>query len=767
MIKRFAYGFLFLTLFSLLAVQALPQRVALVLSGGGARGLAHVGVLKALEENGIPVDYIAGTSMGAIVGGLYAGGCSPDSIEKILTSGDFMRWSAGIIEDKYTYYFKQQAADASWISVKFNYNDVTRRISTRLPVNLIAPYEMDFNAMELYAGASAVAAYDFNALFVPFRCVAADINANRQVVFSSGQLGTAVRASMTYPFYFKPIQIDDMLLFDGGMYNNFPSDVAIEAFNPDVVIGSKAAGNYAAPSSDDLISQLQNMLMMPSDYELDPSGGILIEHDLSNRSLFDFSRAQEIIAVGYKTTLDSLEGIRRLVSRRVPPAEVQQAREQFLEKIRPYQVDSIIIKGLNRKQSINVQRLFKQKEKVISLEKIKMQYFKLIADDQISSIFPELEFNPASGFYDLNMNIGKSESFVADMGGNISSGTSNTVFVGLEYRYFGRQAISLKTNTYIGNFYNSYMLAGRADFPSRIPFFMQAGYVYNSRNYFKNTTYFFDDITPAFLICKENFGYFDAGIPAGQRGKLVFGLNFGGRKDEYYQTNVFSRSDTADISSFENIMPAVRFEINSLNRKQYASAGVRFMTEVAFTEGREIHTPGSSSPDRSESKHYRDFYSLRLLYDNYFEHFGSLSLGFYGEARLSNQPFFDNYTSSVLVASAFQPVAESKTLFLPKYRAYNYAAAGLKMIVELYRKLDFRLEGYLFQPYQEILADENMKPYYGKEFSNRSVIASATLVWHSPLGPLSGGVNYYDRNNDKLTVFFNFGYILFNRAVGN
>jgi NTE family protein len=748
-------------------MQALPQRVAVVLSGGGARGLAHVGVLKALEENGIPVDYIAGTSMGAIVGGLYAGGCSPDSIEKILTSGDFMRWSAGIIEDKYTYYFKQQAPDASWISVKFNYNDVTRRISTRLPVNLIAPYEMDFNAMELYAGASAVAGYDFNELFVPFRCVAADINANRQVVFSSGQLGTAVRASMTYPFYFKPIQVDDMLLFDGGMYNNFPSDVAMEDFNPDVIIGSKAAGNYASPSGDDLISQLQNMLMMWSDYELDPASGILIEHDLSNRSLFDFSKAQEIIALGYKTTLDSLEGIRRLVPREVPPAGVQQARERFLEQIPPYQVDSIIIEGLNRTQSIYVQRLFQQKEKVISLGQIKKQYFKLIADDQISSIFPEIKYNPASGFYDLHLKITKSESFVADMGGNISSGTSNTVFVGFEYRYFGRQAISLKTNTYIGNFYNSYTLAGRADFPSRTPFFMEAGYVYNSRNYFKNTTYFFDDITPAFLICKENFGYFDAGIPAGQRGKLFFGMNYGGRKDEYYQTNVFSRSDTADITSFEMITPRLAFEINSLNRKQYAGAGVRFLAEIAYTSGREIHTPGSSSPDRSESKHQRDYYYLRLLYDNYFEHLGALSLGFYGEARLSNQPFFDNYTSSVLVAPAFQPVAESKTLFLPNYRAYNYAAAGLKMIFELYRKVDFRLEGYLFQPYREILADENLKPYYGKEFSNRSVIASATVVWHSPLGPLSGGVNYYDRNNDKLTVFFNFGYILFNRPVGN
>jgi NTE family protein len=154
-----------------------------------------------------------------------------------------------------------------------------------------------------------------------------------------------------------------------------------------------------------------------------------------------------------------------------------------------------------------------------------------------------------------------------------------------------------------------------------------------------------------------------------------------------------------------------------------------------------------------------------LLYDNYFDHFGPVSLGFYGELLISNQDFFQNYTSSILAAPAFQPILESKTLFLPKYRAYNYAAAGLKMVISLYRRIDFRLEGYLFQPYQEILSDENMKAVYGEEFSYRSVIGSSSVVWHSPLGPLSISVNYYDRSNDKFSVFFNFGYIIFNKSI--
>jgi len=595
--------------------------------------------------------------------------------------------------------------------------------------------------------------------------MASDIDSNKSVVLSKGQLGSAVRASMTYPFYFKPIVVDGKLLFDGGMYNNFPADVARDVFVPDVIIGSKAAGNYESPGDDDLVLQLQNMLMAPADFTLDTTCGILLEHRLYSQSLFDFSTAEELIEIGYQTVLDNIGGIYDLVRRRVPSSDVDNRRKLFRQKQPELLIDSIHIEGLNKNQSEYVRKLFKHRERVINLEKVKMQYFKLIADDKISSIFPEMKYNPLTGYYDLYLNIKKSENFVGSLGGNISSSTSNGAFLGLEYRYLGRQSMSLKTNLYLGRFYNSYLLAGRIDFPSRTPFFMELGYTYNSMNYFRNATYFFDDETPSFLITRESYGHFLAGIPASHNGKLVFGINFGGLKDEYYQSNVFSREDTADITSFDMVSPRIMFEINSLNRKQFPSAGVRFLAEARYIFGHETHTPGSTSADIGIHSRDHSWWQARLVYDNYFDHIGPLSLGFYGEVLLSNQGFFDNYTSSLLAAPAFQPILESRILFLPKYRAYNYAALGLKFILDVYRKIDFRLEGYLFQPYQEILSDENMDAVNGKAFAYRSVIASSSLVWHSPLGPLSLSLNYYDRNNDKFSVFLNFGYIIFNQAI--
>ncbi|HSG67568.1 MAG TPA: patatin-like phospholipase family protein [Bacteroidales bacterium] len=619
--------------------------------------------------------------------------------------------------------------------------------------------------LELYADASAAAEYDFNRLFVPFRCVAADIDSNQAVIFKKGQLGTAIRASMTLPFYLKPIEVDGRLLFDGGMYNNFPADIAIDEFDPDVIIGSKAAGNFKSAGADDLVSQLQNMLMTPADFTLDTSNGILLEHHLSSTGIFDFSKAEDLVRAGYKTVIDNLEGINELIERRVDAAELQVKRMAFQAQKPPIIIDSIHITGINRSQAEYVRKLFRHGDGQMDLESLKMQYFKLIADEKISSVFPEIRYNPNSGFYDLWLAVKKSENFVGSVGGNISSGTSNEAFIGLEYRYMTRQAMSLKTNLYLGRFYNSYMLGARIDFPSGVPFFMELGYVYNSKNYFRNTTYFFDDKTPSFLICRESYGYFSAGIPASHRGKLVLGINYGGKKDEYYQDNLFSREDTADISSFDMVSPRLQFELNSLNRKQFASAGARLLLEMRYFYGRETHTPGSTSNEKGIHYFDHSWIQLKLLYDRYFGRMGPLTIGIHASMLASNQPFFDNYTSSILSAPSYQPILESKTLFLPKYRAYNYGALGMKFIFDIIRKVDFRLEGYIFQPYEEILSNENLKPVYGKELAYRSAIASSSLVWHTPIGPLSLSVNYYDRNNDRFSFFFNFGYIIFNTPI--
>jgi NTE family protein len=149
---------------------------------------------------------------------------SPDEMDKLARSKAFYEMAKGIINEDYKYYFKTTDADPSWITMRF---EIDSGIKTSLPVNIVSPYAMDIGLIEFMSQAIAAAGYNFDSLYVPFRCVAADVAAKKQVVFRDGDMCQAVRASFTYPLYMKPIKINGRLLFDGGIYNNFPSDVVI------------------------------------------------------------------------------------------------------------------------------------------------------------------------------------------------------------------------------------------------------------------------------------------------------------------------------------------------------------------------------------------------------------------------------------------------------------------------------------------------------------------------------------------------------------
>ena len=199
-------------------------KVGLVMGGGGARGLYHVGVIKALEEHNIPVDYVSGTSMGAIIAALYATGYSADEMADIVRSGAVVQWLSGEVEPKYRFHYNERADIPSMLSV---YAEVKRdtlvgknSVELTLPRGFINSASVDFALLELLSAASVACEGDFDRLMVPFRCVATDMNAHEPVVFAEGDLPFAVRASMSYPIAFSPVTDDEgRVLTDGGCYN--------------------------------------------------------------------------------------------------------------------------------------------------------------------------------------------------------------------------------------------------------------------------------------------------------------------------------------------------------------------------------------------------------------------------------------------------------------------------------------------------------------------------------------------------------------------
>ena len=751
--------FIFITILACQTVYG--QKVALVLSGGGAKGFSHVGVLKALEENNIPIDYIAGTSMGAIVGGLYASGFSPEEIETLLTAKDFIRLASGQLDINNKFFFKKKPDNSSWINLPIHFD---KKLLAKIPLKLVSTDEMDITFLEMFSGPSAASQYDFDNLFVPFRCVATDIEASKSLIMKDGQLGDAIRASMSVPFYFTPIRVKGKLLFDGGMYNNFPVDVAYRDFSPDVIIGSKAASNFDPPEEDDIVSQLQNMLMSKTDYKHIPGVGVLIEPELGRMNVTDFSRSREYIDSGYVHTLKKIEIIESLIDRRSNPDSLFLKRLAFFDKIPSILIDSVNIEGCNIYQTTFVNRHVKRKRDRLDLSQLKREYYKLVADNNISSIYPSLTYDSALSAYHLDLKIKKTNNFVAEFGGNISSKSVNEAYVGFQYNYFGSTSANYDLGLHFGRFYSGLKVSARIDYPSRLPYSLQAAFVLHNRDYFRSTTYFVEDKTPSYLVRYEYYGDLEFGIPLTNRSRMSAGLTTGKQIDDYYQSNHFTRSDTTDQTTFAYLSPFIKFEYNTLNKKQFPNMGAKHYLSLQYVIGKEEHKPGSTSQVRHLYSGLHHHFQMRAVSESYFNSLAGVKTGLYAEVHLSNMDFFNNYTSTLLMARQFQPTPESTTMFLPNFRAHNYIALGVKEIFPITKAFELRTEFYYFQPINPILSDpESLLAYYGNDFDTQSYIGSATLVYDTPIGPISLSLNYYDKRRESFSVMFNIGYLLFNK----
>jgi NTE family protein len=763
--KFFRYSYFSILVIALLFLfpsVARAQKVGLVLSGGAASGVAHIGVLKALEESHIPIDYITGTSMGALVGSLYAMGYSPDQIEQMVKTEQFRNWSEGIIDQKFAYYFKRDDNNASWISFKLTDSSFT----SLLPTNFISPIAMDFGIMEIASGPAAAAKYNFDSLFVPFRCVASDIEQKKSIIFGKGDLSEAVRASMAYPFYIRPIRVNGTLLYDGGLYNNFPSNIMYEEFYPDVIIGSNVTGNNPPPDEDDPISQLKSMAQSKSDYTIQCEAGVIIEPK-TNVGLFNFNNIDPIIDSGYAATMRKMHLIKLYIEKRVEPIELAAKRNHFKDKQPNIIFDQIHIEGLNSKQKEYALRILRHKNKLVTLEDIKEGYFRLASDNRIKNIYPKARYNPSTGFYDLYLTIKKERKMVTYFGGNFSNKPISEGFLGLQYNYLGRFAAGFMANAYFGKLYSSIQVKTRLDFPFKTPLYIEPNFVWNKWDYYKSSTYFREDIKPAYLVQNELYAELNSGFPTGKKGRVVTGATIAQTTDNYYQTNNFSQRDTADRTRFDVLSGQIYYEINSLNRKQYANRGEYFNFRFRYVNGAENNRPGSTTviDTLADYTNHHEWVTLKLTGERYFNRRGTLKIGIFGEGVYSTKTLFNNYTSSILSAPAFQPTPDSKTQFLENYRAHEYIAGGLKFVINIRKNIEFRLEGYVFQPYEALIKREDLKVDYGQPFALQHYIATGGLVWHTPVGPMSLSLNYYDQEKDPFSILFHFGYILFNKRA--
>src|SRR4051794_15363560 len=270
-------------------------KIGVTLSGGGAKGLAHIGILEAIDSAGLKVDYITGTSMGSVVGGLYAAGYSADTIEAIARTLDWdllfssaPQISAISIEEKDE--FNKYAVEIPFQHGKF-----------RLGKGIIEGQELWLKFAELFQSVYNIT--DFNKLSIPFACIGTDLATGNAVVMNQGNIITSIRASMAIPAVFTPVQYDDKTLVDGGIVNNFPV-LDAKKMGADIVIGVNL--NKGLEKAEDLISSLDILMQLAffkdaADFEKNRlQCDIYITPDLLGNSAGSFDNSDSIIDIGKK-----------------------------------------------------------------------------------------------------------------------------------------------------------------------------------------------------------------------------------------------------------------------------------------------------------------------------------------------------------------------------------------------------------------------------------------------------------------------------------
>lgn len=741
------------------------QSVGLVLSGGGASGMAHIGVLKALEENQVPIDHITGSSMGALVGALYASGLSPWEIDSIFHTEKFMIMAAGGIEEKHEYHFKDRHPDASLMTLKL---DLDTALQTSLPTNLRSPVLLDFEQMHGFAGPAAAAGYDMDELFVPFRCVASDITDQRSVVFRKGDLSQAVRASMSYPFYFKPISVDGNIMMDGGLYNNFPSDVMYTDFMPDFIVGSNVAYEAPPPSEDDLVSQLRAMIQERTDYSVICEEGVIIE-PRTNVSLFDFTDPSAAIEQGYDEAMKRMPEILAQVDRRVGREELARRRAEFKSRFPELIFGKLTVHGLNRSRSRFVERSILSPEmKTFTLDQWEPIYFRLYADNNISLLYPKATYRPERRNYDLDLYVKPEKDLEVRFGGMFSSRPINTGMAALRYNLFGRTSAYAEALSYFGKFYSAAQVRVRADLSSRLPVYLEPLFTLHRWDHFRSFATFFDEARPSFIVMREMYGGLNGGLGMGNKGLLRLDVKYAETRDNYQQDLEFTREDTADATTFTHLTAGLMVQRYSLNRIQHPNAGGSLTAEFRLVGGDEHTVPGTQGVNngllRYDKRH--DWATVKVTLDQYLLPRGHVRFGLLLEGMYSTMPVFQNYTATIIRSPAFQPTPESRTYFLEHFRAPKYVAGGVRAIIALARnRLDLRLEGYIFQPYETIARGEDDAAVTTAGFVDRHYIGSGSLIYQSPLGPVWFNMSYFDGLQSSWAWSLNFGYILFAQKV--
>lgn len=411
------------------APPARRPKVGLVLSGGGAKGFAHVGVLKVIEEAGLQIDFIGGTSMGGLVSGLYAIGYNADSLAGLVLEQDWDRLLSDDIPRRELSIEEKPDFDRFIVSFPL------RERKVKLPVGVVSGQNIENKFAELCSHIYKI--QDFNEFPIPFLCVSVDVGTGNEVIHRSGYLPSAMRATMAIPSVFAPVNLDGQLLIDGGVLNNFPVD-HVQEMGADILIGVNVG--YQPFTAEDDVSFLKVMeqtVFLTSQKRSEENielCDIYIKPDISGYSSASFNGGDSLIARGeraarkyfdtFKTLADSLNSL-----------EYVPYKKPSFEPLDSFLLSEIYIEGIEKVSG----RLLTGKLNLNVLEKVSPQQVSEAIDNVFSSLFFEKVTYELEPMYDefLGTSVKLKIKVVERKGGQLK--------VGLNYNTSYKASITLNT----------------------------------------------------------------------------------------------------------------------------------------------------------------------------------------------------------------------------------------------------------------------------------------------------------------------------------
>lgn len=715
-----------------------PQSVGLVLSGGGAKGIAHIGVIQALEDNDIPIDYITGTSMGAIVGGLYACGYTPAEMLELLGSEGFADWSTGKVDTDYTYYLLEPSKTPAFFKVNLGVD--SSKISTLLPTSLINPLPMNFAFMELFSPYTAECDRDFNKLFVPFRCVTSDVFQKHKVVLKSGNLGDAIRMSMSFPMVFEPIELNGQPMYDGGIYDNFPVDVMMTEFAPDAVIGVDVS-TPSSPQTRNMLDQIETMIMQPEHYPFPSDRGVYIHIDLSEFGLLDFPKYKEIYEIGYKRGLEMIDSIKMKVSARVPSLARDIDRSTFKARTPVVRFDSVDVTGGTHRQNIYLESLFRRHEAdTFGIPFAKEAYYRAITPGRLMNFVPNPVYDNHDSLFRLNFKALVKDNFSLGLGGYISSSTNSMLFLTGSYSTLSFNSLDAGVNLWIGQSYVAAQGELRLLFPTETPTAWSLQVEASQQKFTEDEKLFFEFNAPTFVTKSEVFARTDYSVATSRRGKLDIGIGYGHLTDKFYARSadgVAGSSRARGIFDLGDVSASWRY--NTLDNIYAPVSGSDVTASTGFVFGRYRYKTESHTSDPTSLKWFRISVDAR----HFIEMSKKISLGVSLDGVISTKKLLDSYDASIVSANSFNPTPSTYDSFNPYLRADSYVAAGLLPVWRLSSTFQVRGSFNCFLPYKRILLVEGSDaPRRGKAFSNPEFIGEVSGVVSLPFGNIRAYAQY-------------------------